>query len=246
MEKSEVHKELLLVIVSGYYFKIIRDTVSKQVISSASSSKLEDVIDGEDAYNRVLVRYLDRNFTLIPTALYVEHHKKTYLDYTLSKGEAGMKYRASSIPAEKMEVIWGVDENIATKVIQKYKGANFESLLSSFISKASAQKDRNKITSLFLGETAVFLVVINGVVQLVNQFEVKQVEDALYYHLLLLQYTGVEEHQLTVETGGVFADMNLFLDKLGAYFSNIQRVFSADTNTYHVERGILEIEKSLH
>ncbi len=246
MEKLVEEKELLLVIADSYCFKIVRSVGTKQVVMHAVTSSIEEILNDKVVYSGVEVKYLTSNYTIVPSALYNESHKESYLNYSLSNEKELDSYMTTSVPSEKVEILWSIDHKIETKIIQKYKGAGFDSLLNSFITNSITQQGLpNKIVSLFLSGVLVFIVVVDGKLQLVNKFEVTSVEDALYYHLLLLQSTGLEEQEVLVQTGGVFAQMDEFMEKLEGYFSEIKRIVDADKNVNGIEKGILEIEKSL-
>lgn len=243
MKNIEKQNDLLLLAVSSNnYIKIIKNSVNKEIIKVEEVSSVLEINKNQEDYNKVLILCLSKNFTIIPSSLYSKDNEKHYIDFTTSENAKDNKVLVDNIISEKINIIWTLNKEEESRFKQYYKGAIVKNILPTIITNSIAYKKPNKITSLFLKTHLVIVVVVSDKIKIVNRFKIKSIEDALYYHLLMLQISELEESNIHIKTGGVFKDIDEFLDRLSNYFSNIERIKSKHTQT-NINLGIYEIDK---
>lgn len=242
--KSVLHKDLILVITPSYFFYTIIDSIEKKVLSTFTASRKEGVKEIDLVFDTILVYTLSDKFTTIPSALFNEEKIKDYLSFTTTLDEGSLIF-FDKVEIEKMVIIWSIEDQIKKDIVNNFSGAVFKTILSPFIKRANSYEFENKISSLFFEDRLIVSVFKKGDMQLINTFEIKSIEDALYYHLLLFQSTELNEEEIEVVTGGIYKEMDLFLSKLKAYFSNINRVEYPRSNN-NIDDSFLEIVESIN
>lgn len=244
--KEILHKDLLLLVTPSCFFFFVLDSISKKVISYTSFKSIDKLVDFELSFDSVSVYVLNDKFTTLPSALFSEDKAKEYLAFTTTLSENSLVFY-DHVLLEKLIVIWSLDKALKNKITKIYSGAKFKSVFSPFIGTTNSIASKNKISSLFFEDRLIISVVKNGVLEIVNTFEIKSIEDALYYHLLLFQSTALNEEDIEIITGGVFKELDLFLEKLSIYFSNVTRIVSTNNlEEATADQSFLEIVTSIN
>lgn len=243
--KGVLHKDLILVITPSYFFYTIIDGIEKRVLSTLVASRKEGIKEIDLVFDTILVYTLSDKFTTIPSALFNEEKINDYLNFTTTLGEDSLIF-FDKVEIEKMVIIWSVENQVKKDVVNNFSGAVFKTILSPFIKRTNSYGFENKISSLFFEDRLIISVFKKGDMQLINTFEIKSVEDALYYHLLLFQSIELNEEEIEIVTGGIYKEMDLFLSKLKAYFSNINRVEDSSSNNNNIDHSFLEIVESIN
>jgi len=220
--KAFLHKDLHLIYSTSNYYAIVTDSVSKEVLWTEKSKTFETLEVSEFLFDNVNIYTVNKQFTLLPTALLKEDKAREYLKYTTNLSAKDLvlidKERVS-----KIALIWTLNNEDKGALTTKHKQAVFQNLITSLITRSNGFDDENKIVTFFLEDLLIVLVSKNGTFQFVNLFEIASIEDALYYHLLTLQSLELEENEVSVYTGGFYNEMPLFLEKMKNYFSKVNR-----------------------
>lgn len=222
------NKDLLIILTASSCYSIITDNITNRYLAHSICKNIDEIEYKALDFDNVNAYLITENYTTIPTALFDENNVKEYLNFTTTISEHSF-IKFDLIPSEKLAIVWEVKEDIKIKLTNLFSGITFQNLLSSFLKQNNSHS--NSINTLFLNDKLVVSVYKNKTLQLINCFDVKSVEDALYYHLLLLQSTELLENEVSLNTGGIFDKMDEFKQKLNQYFSKINST----------EKGILDL-----
>lgn len=224
--KTFLHKDLHFVYSQSNCYAIVTDNVSKEILWTEKAKTLEDLEVASLLFENVAVYVINKQFTLLPTALLKEEHAREYLKYTTNLAINDLVLTDKE-ELSKIALIWALKKEDKDEIITKHKQAVFHNFIKSLISRSNGLKGENRITTFFVADLLIVLVSKNGEFQFVNIFEIESIEDALYYHLLTLQSLELEESEVSVYTGGFYSGMSDFLVKMESYFSNVNR-FTAE------------------
>jgi len=243
---SILQKDLVLIVTPSNFLYIVIDSITKSFLSLTTFKSIESLKENELSFEAVSVFILNEKFTTIPSALFNDGKAKEYLEFTTSINENTLVFSEKNA-VEKLIIIWSIESQLKSTITTIFSRAVFKSILTPFINRGNTTDSKNKISSLFIEDRVVISVFKNRVLQLVNIFEIKSIEDALYYHLLLFQSTELLEEEIEVITGGIYEKIDLFVKKLAIYFSNVSRIVGAsDIDGSCNEQSFIEIVKSVN
>ncbi len=234
------NKDLILIITSSNCFCIVIDNISNRFISYTIVDSIDKIIYKELNFDKVKAFILSEKYTTLPTALFDESKIKDYLNFSTTIQEDSIICN-DIVPSEKLVVIWEIDKELKAKVTALFSGVTFQNIMSPFLKIENAGE--NAIQTLFFKDKLLVLVVKENQLQLVNWFEIKSLEDALYYHLLLLQSTELLESQIDLTIGGEYPLMDKLIERLEEYFSNIKRFDSNIKPIIKEDKTVLELLK---
>lgn len=217
--KSIVNKDLILIITPSNCISIVVDNINNFYISYSVTASIDDIEYKGLSFDYVKAFILAESFTTLPTALFDETKIENYLNFTTSLKEEGI-VKFDIVDSEKLVIVWELEIQLKSKLTQLFSGVTFQNIMFPFLN--GAKTDLNMIQSLFLKDRLIVSVFKESKLELINCFDIKSIEDALYYHLLLLQSTELVESELTLTTGGNYKEMDEFTNKLEQYFSNIK------------------------
>lgn len=243
MNNQGSHKELRIILLPKGGYKIVIDSFSKNIIEFKFFSELSDLNNID--YNVVNTYCLTDVFTLIPSALYQESEINSYLQYSTTSSLQKVNLYSESVTTEKIEVAWGIDKNIESSLIEQFKGVKLNSFIASFLNKHIFIGKENKILSIFLSNQLLIVLVLEGKIQIINKFEISSIEDALYYHLLLLQSSQLDGENIKLQTGGDYSFLEEFIDRIKDYFIVVDRIVEEESNIENESLAVLEILKSI-
>lgn len=245
MTIQEANKDLKIIATPSSVYEILVDTLSKEIIDFEISNEVNKLENTSNNLNDVEVFCLSDVFTLIPSAIYQDSELANYLKYSSTKDIGRFKLFSSSIYTEKIEVAWGIEKKIENNLISKFNGAKIKGFISSVLNSINLSPKENKIYSIFLANQLFTVLVLEGKINLVNKFEVNTIEDALYYHLLLLQSSQLEGEHIGLKTGGDYNDISEFIICIEDYFDSVERYVTVENNIDKKKQGMLEMLKVL-
>lgn len=225
--RSISNKDLIIIITTSNCFLIVIDNISSSYISYSVCKSIDEITFGDLQFDNVKAFVLSDHYTTIPSALFDENNAKDYLQFTTSINESDTEVKYDIVNSEKLVIIWGLEKTIKTKLTHLFSGVSFQNIMTPFLK--SINRDRNAINTLFFGDKLLVSVFKEEDLQLINCFDIKSVEDALYYHLLLLQSTDLLEDEVALTNGGFYKEMKTFNTKLKMYFSDIKNYVSIDS-----------------
>jgi len=220
--KTFLHKDLQLVYTTNNCYGIVVDSVTKKLLWTEKGKTLEDLEVGTFRYENVTTYAINKEFTLLPTALLADEKARDYLKYTTNLSVNDLVL-IDKEELSKIALIWALKKEVKDEITSKHKQAVFHNFINSLIARSNGFTDTNRIVTFFAEDLLIILVSKNGMFQFVNLFEIESIEDALYYHLLTLQSLEVDENEVSVYTGGFYNDMDRFLVKMSSYFSKVNR-----------------------
>ncbi len=217
-----LNKDLLLVHTPSNCYAIVKDNVSKEILWTEKSKNIEELKATNLSFENVATFIVNKQFTLLPTALLTEDKANEYLSFTTNISEKDSIFIEKE-NLNKTAIIWALKHEDKQTIIEKYRQTSFHNLITSLLSISNGIQQQNKIVTFFVDDLLIILTFKNNVFQFVNIFDINSIEDALYYHLLTLQSLELDQKEVTVYTGGFYIEMQSFLDKMENYFSNIKQ-----------------------
>ncbi len=210
-------KSVIFLITKAICFAIVINDETNEVVVLKKEKQTIDFNLSSFDFNNVQAFLLSDQFTLIPTSIFNPKNIEAYLDYT-SEVEDANYIEFDEVKARKLNLVWSLKQKLKSDLVTSYPNIQIKNLLARFI-------ERNElgvtINSLFLESQLVISVLKDGELQLVNAFKVNNAEDALYYHLLVLQHLNLPEEKVNIKTGGFFDEEKQFQLLLDQYFSTV-------------------------
>ncbi len=223
MQKRKIENiNLWMVQTPQQYFLIEEDALSGKPVRFEQKNKSDVLNLDTTGYQNVKIFIVPTSFTLLPSALFLEEHKKEYLSFTTDLTPNDI-IEVDTIPYHKVKIIWSLDANDKSKITNAFPNGIFYSIFKPLIEHTESFKGKNKILSLFLGEILLFIVVKDRTLQVVNYFDIQSIEDALYYHLLMLQSLEVDENNVNLIPLGISPYKKQFIERAEDYFSQIHK-----------------------
>lgn len=173
-------------------------------------------------YNKVLVNYVGKLFTLCPAAFYSTETTRAILEFNV--GEVGNSIVIADDINSDIKLIYAIDEqlkSILDKVYPQHQLKHSLTVLSKLM--LSAEEFAKDDVVLSLQNNCVELVVKQGhKLLLANQYAIKTQEDVLYYLLFILeQYQFNPLFVNIIVMGNVDANAQLIIS-LKKYIKNVR------------------------
>lgn len=245
MTVQESNKELKLIVAPGRVYEILLDSFSREIVAFEILSDISQLKIVSGNFNTVETFCLSDVFTLVPSALYQTSELENYLKYSSSENLERFKVFSNVVYTEKIEIAWGIEYDTVDKLVAKYKGAKLNSFISGVLNAIKLSPKENKIVSVFLSNQLFIVLILGGEIHLVNKFEITSIEDALYYHLLLLQRSQLDGENITLQTGGAYKEMIEFINRIEDYFNVVERHINTEQGVSVQKKGVEELLKVL-
>jgi len=221
LELTQVlHKELVLIVTSNHCFAFVVESITRNILSVETAKNIENLILTKIEYEKTAVYIANNKFTLLPHALLIEDKARDYLSFTNNIKETDKVQVAHSL-VTKIAYIWANENKLEDEIVALQRGAIFNHLGFSLLNSLTISEE-NVIKSIFLEKELLITLVVNGMVKQISLFEINSIEEALYYHLLLLQSSAVEEKEIQLEIFGIYNEKESFVSRVKDYFSNVK------------------------
>ncbi len=180
---------------------------------SSLATKLEETINKEDLltplYRRVKIVFISADTSLVPTRLYNEQEKSTYLE-ELSSKRNNDAVLVDEIGPLKIKTVYSLDREALITLKAKFPTAHFFSAATPFlVGSHHSLSERNEESAFACFQKNIFQLAIFNQNELLfyNCFNFNSTSDVLYFVLL-----AFEQYGLDTESTPLFLSGNIVLD----------------------------------
>ena len=181
------------------------------------ASVLEYSLEKEDIlsplYRRVKIGFISTDTSLVPSRLYNEQEKSTYIKELSSKESSG-DLLVDEIGALKIRTVYSLDKDALTVLKAKFPTAHFFSIATTFLvgSHHSLLEGMEEVTFACFHKDLFQLAIFNqGELQFYNSFSFKSTSDVLYFILLAFEQFGLNPEKTPLYlSGNIINDSDIY------------------------------------
>lgn len=181
------------------------------------AQRLDDAISKEDVlnpvYNQVKIAFLDSATSLVPSRLYNDEEKNTYIDELTMEEEAGEIY-ADEVSTLNIKSVYALDKTIAEVLNNRFPNIRIFSAATPFLEgckKAIPENMNEAAFTCFQKDTFQLALFSNGDLLFYNNFKCSSASDVLYYVLLAYEQNGFDPNKIPLFlTGHVVNDSEIY------------------------------------
>ena len=193
------------------------------------TEQLDEILKGEEfkgEFKSVSFALVDKTYTLIPSSLFDDQKKESYLNLNHSaEDHENASILADEIAALNSYVVFSVP-NILVKYLEgRFKKINIHHYVSSLLEAFSlSTKGDRELHLHVLRDRFDVIYYSNRKLHLLNSFPYQTVEDFIYYLLYVIEQMGIDRDKVALKIYGEIDQKSTLYDTLFQYIRHPELV----------------------